>query len=229
MFYRCYIHVREARVSGMAGQGVAKVAVEGSVLPCMDVALLDAAARVIADFGYGGLTLGRLAAAAGMSRMTLHRRDVTLPGVVAGLTMRAAAELRAALFPILSGTVSARQRLQAALEALFGVADRHLPLLAGLFSDDAGVFHAPPDASGALPTHEIFVAPFVKLLADGEADGTLRPQQDRVETATVLFNTAGWGYIQLRHAQRWPVARARAGVLDLVLIGLVRDNRTPRE
>lgn len=214
-------------VHGMASQGVAKVAVEGSVLPCTDVELLDAAARVLTESGYRGLTLGRLAAAAGTSRMTLHRRDVTLPAVVAGLTVRAAAELRVALFPILSGTMPARQRLLAALQALCDVADRHLPLLAGLFSDDAGVFHAPADASGALPTHEIFIAPFVKLLADGEADGTLRPQPDRVETATVLFNTAGWGYIQLRHAQRWPAARARAGVLDLIMSGLANDLRPP--
>lgn len=193
---------------------------------CTDEAMLDAAGTVIAEFGYAGLTLGRLAEAASTSRMTLHRRDITLAGVVAGLSVRAAVELRGALFPVLTGTGPARQRLSAALEALCEVADRHLPLLAGLFSDDAGVFHAPPDATGALPTHEIFVAPFAKLLADGEADGTLRPQQDRIETATVLFNTAGWGYIQLRHAQRWPAPRARAGVLDLVLSGLARHDHS---
>lgn len=194
-------------------------------LICTDAELLDAAAVAIERYGYAGLTLARLATAAGTSRMTLHRRDVTLPAVVAGLSLRAAGELRDALFPVLTATQPADQRLRAALEALCDVADRHLPLLAGLFSDDAGVFHAPPDETGALPTHDVFVAPFAKLLADGEADGTLLHQEDRTETATVLFNTFGWGYVQLRHAQRWPPVRAREGVLRLVMTGLT----TPRE
>jgi AcrR family transcriptional regulator len=187
---------------------------------CTDDELLDAAVRVIEEFGYRGLTLERLAVAAGTSRMTLHRRDTTLAGVVAGLSLRAAAELRDAFFPILTATRPADQRLRAALDALCDVADRHLALLAGLFADDAGVFHAPPDETGALPTDEAFVAPFAKLLADGELDGTLQPQPDTTEAATVLFNTAGWGYVQLRHAQRWPPERARDGVLRLVMTGL---------
>ncbi|MCA1712259.1 MAG: TetR/AcrR family transcriptional regulator [Actinobacteria bacterium] len=188
--------------------------------PCIDPHLLDAAAAVIARDGYGGLTLVRLAEAAGTSRMTLHRREVTLPAVVAGLSMRAAAEFRAALFPVLAGTGPARERMTDALAAVFGVADRHLPLLAGLFADDDGIFHAAAGPDGALPTDPVFVAPFARILADGEADGTLRPQLDRDEAAAVLFNAAGWGYVQLRHAQRWPPARARDGVLALVMGGL---------
>lgn len=196
----------------MSGQG-------GGI--CSDSVLLDAAVTVISQHGYSGLTLARLAEAAGTSRMTLHRRGVGLPGVVAGLSARAVVELRDALFPVLTSTAAAAERLVAALEAMWDVADRHLPLLAGLFSDDAGVFHAAPDETGALPTDQAFVAPFAKLLADGEADGTLRRQPDRTETATVLFNTAGWGYVQLRHAQHWPVDRARDGVRQLVLTGLL--------
>lgn len=190
------------------------------VQACTDEAILTAAATVIERHGYDGLTLVRLAEAAGSSRMTLHRRDITLASVVAGLSLKAAAELRDGLFPVLLGTRPADQRLEAALEAMCDVADRHLPLLAGLFSDDEGIFHASPDETGALPTHEIFVAPFAKLLADGANDGSLDPGPDTTETATVLFNTAGWGYIQLRHAQRWPADRARAGVVRLVMGGL---------
>lgn len=187
---------------------------------CDDPKVLDAAVEVIEEFGYAGLTLARLADAAGTSRMTLHRRDTTLPAVVAGLSMRAAREMRDALFPILTADQPADQRLRGALEALCDVADRHLPLLAGLFSDDSGIFHAPPDETGALPTHEVFVAPFAKLLVDGAADGTLAPQDDAVEAATVLFNMFGWGYVQLRHAQHWPHQRAREGLLELVMTGL---------
>ena len=187
--------------------------------------MLDAAVEVIERFGYGGLTLARLADAAGSSRMTLHRRTVTIPAVVAGLSLRASAELRDGLFPVLSGTGPADQRLEDALTVMFDVADRHLALLAGLFAQDEGIFHAEPDETGALPTQEVFVAPFAKLMADGAVDGTLLAQPDTTESATVLFNTAGWGYIQLRNSQRWPPDRACRGVMSLVMDGL--RNRSP--
>ena len=183
--------------------------------------LLDAAAAVIAAHGHDGLTLERLASAAGTSRMTLHRRGITIDGITAAMQARAATELQEALFPCLVSPETADVRLEAGLCAMFDVADRYLPLLAGLFADDRAVFHAPPDDTGALPTAEIFVAPFAKLLADGARDGTLRPQPNVSEAAVVLFNMAGWGYVQLRHAQRWPQDRAREAILRLILAGLV--------
>lgn len=194
-----------------------------------DSALLDAAVTVLTEHGYRGLTMERLAARAGSSRMTLHRRGVHVRSVVQGLTLRAADELQRALFPVLTRHGSGAERLEQALRVMFRVADGHLALLAGLFADDAGVFHAEPDPDGALPTHEVFVAPLVRLLRDGAADGSLRQQPDVVETATVLFNTASWGYVQLRHAQRWPEPRAVDAVLDLVLHGLLdaRPGKAP--
>ena len=186
-----------------------------------DERVVDAAAAVVADYGYNGLTLERLAAAAGISRMTLHRRGVTTDAVIAAMSARAADELRDALFPSLVSEDTAHARLEAALCAMFDVADRHLPLLAGLFADDRAVFHRSPDETGAVPTAPIFVAPFVKLLRDGDADGTLRPQPNAAETAAVLFNMAGWSYVHLRHAQHWSPDRARDGVLRLILEGVV--------
>lgn len=183
-------------------------------------ALLDAAAAVVAEHGFRGLTLERLAARAGTSRMTLHRRSVSVPDVVAGLAARALAELQSRAFTALVGPGTAADRLVRTLRAVFAVADEHLPLLAGLFADDGGVFHAPPAQDGSVPTADVFVAPLARLLLDGALDGSLRPFEDVTETATVLFNTAGWGYVQLRHAQGWPAARASRGVLDLVLGGL---------
>jgi hypothetical protein len=44
-------------------------------------------------------------------------------------------------------------------------------------------------------------------------------------TATVLFNTAGWGYVHLRASHHWPADQAHNAVIDLVLNGLVA--RTP--
>ena len=188
--------------------------------PLGEDGLLDAAVAVLARHGFAGLTLARVADTAGTSRMTLHRRGVTVPSLVAGLSARAARELLEALYPALTSTADARTRLTQALHATFDVSDRHLPLLAGLFAQDEGLFHDAPDVGGALATAEPFVAPYAKLLVDGARDGSLRPVEDAAEAATVLFNTAGWGYVQLRHSQRWAPARARDGVLALVLRGL---------
>lgn len=185
--------------------------------------LVEAAVDVVATHGYDGLTLERLASAAGTSRMTLHRRGITIDAVTAAMSARAAAELRDALFPFLVSTDPARSRLEGALRAMFDVADRHLAVLAALFGADDAVFHGAADPEGARQTGDVFIAPFAKLLADGAADGTLRRQPDADEAAAILFNMAGWCYVHLRHTQGWPGPRARDGVLRLVLEGLAVD------
>jgi len=43
----------------------------------------------------------------------------------------------------------------------------------------------------------VFTESLERLLRDGIADGTLRPEDLR-ESATVLFNLVGWTYIHLR-------------------------------
>ena len=65
----------------------------------------------------------------------------------------------------LAGPGDARQRLDRALDALFGVIDAHLPLLVA--SDQ--VFHQAKTASIN------FSEPFARLFEDGIADGSLAP------------------------------------------------------
>lgn len=48
----------------------------------------------------------------------------------------------------------------------------------------------------------------------------LRPPSDPPDAAAILFNAAGWGYVQLRHFQRWPADWACGGVLGFVMRGL---------
>ena len=56
----------------------------------VDPVVLGAAAAVIAEHGWHELTLERVAAAAGMSRVTLYRRGITKDAIVAALAHRAA-------------------------------------------------------------------------------------------------------------------------------------------
>lgn len=216
----------------MAQQGTAPVGPRrrdepaGSVAPpeqAVDPRLLVGARRVVAEHGLTGLTLERLAAASGISRMTLHRRGVTVPGIVEALLADIGQEYLTAVLPALTGPADAGTRLRDVLFAIFGVADRHLPLLAGLYPRADSVFHDPPGrdaADGAVPSTTLFTAPIERLLRDGAADGTLRAVEDPAVTAAALFNVAGWGYVHMRHAQRWPADRAAAAVLDLMLPGL---------
>ena len=187
----------------------------------IDPALLEATAASIARWGLAGTTLDRIAAESGLSRATVYRRRVSRDDLVAALTARAAESFRAALWPALTGTGSAAERLRAALEATCRVADEHLHLLTGLFLAHGEVFHKPgPDAL----TVDVFAEPYERLLLDGAADGTLREVPATV-TASVLFNTLGWGYVHLRASHHWDARRAREAVIDLVLGGLLAPDR----
>ncbi|MGI8333865.1 TetR/AcrR family transcriptional regulator [Actinomadura scrupuli] len=182
----------------------------------LDPRLIDAAERAIARWGLAETTLERIAETAGMSRATFFRRKVSREELIAALTVRAAETYRAAIWPALTGSGTAAERLRAALEAICGAADQHLDLLAGMFLAQGEVFHRPgPDALLV----DVFAEPFERLLRDGAADGSLR-KVSPIVTATVLFNTAGWGYIHLRAGHHWDAETARNAVMDLVLNGL---------
>lgn len=189
-------------------------------LPIQDQSLLSAAAVVVAQHGLTGLTLERLATQVGTSRMTLHRREVTIPGILAGLALQAALALREAYWPVLLAEGTGAERLHAALQAICDVAEDHLAVLAGLFAVDGGLFHDPPDTSGEIGTRASLVAPLVKLLRDGGRDGSLRSTEDPERMAALIFNTIGWSYVHLRHSQHWPAATTRQGLIDLILLGL---------
>jgi AcrR family transcriptional regulator len=179
--------------------------------------LVDATAAAVARWGLAQVTVERIAAEAGLSRATLHRRGLTREVLIAALAQRAAEQFRAAFWPALTGLGNAAERLQAALEAMFAIADQNLQLLAGMFLAHGEVFHRPgPHAL----TVDAFADPLERLLRDGAVDGSLR-QVDPTVAATVLFNTAGWGYVHLRASHRWPSEQARAAVIDLVVGGLL--------
>ena len=135
-----------------------------------DARLLAAAGRVLEDAGWQGLTVEAVAEAAGLSRVTAWRLGASREALVATLLRELAVDYREAMWPALVGPGDARQRLDRALDALFGVVDAHLPLL--LASDQ--VFHR------AKAARINFNEPFTRLFEDGAADGSLvAPGEDR--------------------------------------------------
>jgi len=200
------------RAAGHRDEGRANQAgAEGGPGPVQDARLLSAAGRVLEDAGWQGLTVEAVAEAAGLSRVTAWRLGASREALIATLLRELAVAYREAMWPALVGAGDARQRLDRALDALFGVIDSHLPLL--LASDQ--VFHRAKAASVN------FNEPFARLFGDGIADGSLAPPGgDPAEAAELLFNTVCWSYVHLRGRHHWPAERARRGLRALIEPGL---------
>lgn len=176
----------------------------------LDERLLDAAADALQEVGWHELTLERVAAAAGVSRVTLWRQGVTREQIVEGLLRRLTESYRSALWPILTAEGTGRERLARALQALCDVADQHLPLLAATDT----IFH-----EAHILTRTGFSEPLERLLRDGIADGSVRQVTEK-DMASVLFNTVCWTYVHLRVRHQMSPDHARTLLLDLVLHGL---------
>ena len=71
--------------------------------PPLDDRLLDAGRRTFKRFGYKGATVERIAGEAGLSRVTLHRRGVSMDTILAELAERATEYYRATMWPALTG------------------------------------------------------------------------------------------------------------------------------
>ena len=178
----------------------------------VDAELRRATIAVLRERGWEGLTLERVAAAAGRARSTLWRQGLTLEVLVAALVGELAADFRDTMYPILTSAGTGRDRLERGLFALCGILDRNLPLM--LATDEA--FHQ-ETALGQPPD---YLHPFIQFLREGAADGSLPPSDDIVEDADVAFNAVAWPYVHLRGRHGWPGERAARRVVGVVLTGL---------
>jgi len=185
--------------------------------------ILRAAQRVFERYGYAGATTERIAAEAGVSRVTLHRRGDTKDGLLGELVGEATEDYRRAMWPALTGRGTGAERMAQALRALCESAEEHMALLVALRAQSDGIFHRDEDEA---MTRTVFTEPLEKLLRDGAADGSLR-EVDPLETATVLFNLVGWTYIHLRTGHGWNPDRALRATLDPVLHGLLAAPAAP--
>ncbi|MDO8209467.1 TetR/AcrR family transcriptional regulator [Conexibacter sp. CPCC 206217] len=177
-----------------------------------DAEALRRARDAIEQCGWEAATMERLAAALGVSRMTLHRRGVRREHVLQALGELLQDDYRRALWPALTATGSGSERLRLALLGLCEVTEANLALLAAIDSAERDeIFH---EGGDAVLTHPVFTEPLQALLRDGVADGslTLAPDEQLDEVATVLFNLLSWTYRHLRLAHRWPPQRATEAV-----------------
>jgi AcrR family transcriptional regulator len=178
----------------------------------VDEELRRATIAVLRERGWEGLTLERVAVAAGRARSTLWRQGLTLEILVGALVGELATDFRNTMYPILTSAGAGCDRLERGLFALCEILDRHLPLM--LATDEA--FHQ-DTAPGQPPD---YLHPFIQFLREGAADGSLPPSDDVVEDADVAFNGVAWPYVHLRGRHDWPAEHAARRVVGVVLAGL---------
>ena len=75
-----------------------------------DPQVLRGARRAVERYGWQDVTLDRIAAEAGLSRMTLHRRGVSRAAVLDALAAQLEREYRDAMWPALAAPGSGRER-----------------------------------------------------------------------------------------------------------------------
>ncbi len=178
----------------------------------VDAELRRATISVLRERGWSGLTLERVAEAAGRARSTLWRQGLNRDALVGALLGELVDDFRSSMYPVLTSGGSGRERLAKGLDALCELLDRHLPLM--LATDEA--FHQAP-RPGEPPD---YLHPFIRFIREGAADGSLAPDDDVVASADVAFNAVAWTYVHLRGRHGWPAERARARIVSLVLDGI---------
>lgn len=183
----------------------------------LSTSLIDGARDAFARYGYHRCTLEQIAAHAGVSRVTLHRRGIGKSDLLAALAERAVADYQAAMWPVLTGGGSPPERLAHAIDVLLEQAERHLAVLVALGAQTDEIFHE-QDGEQPASTRSVFTEPLERILADGQADASLAAG-DPAADATALFNIIGWSYIHLRTGHHWTPDKAAASVRRSVLLG----------
>ena len=186
--------------------------------PLLDPARLARLRDALGHRDWREVTVAEIAAAVGVSRMTLHRHGVGKDEVLLALGELLETEFREAALPVLAAGGSARDRLRGALGSVCDIDERYLGVFAALSTALESVFHERGD--GEVLTREPFTGTLRRLLEAGAEDGSIGAIADPAQTATLIFNATGHTYRHLRTGHRWPAAKARAAVVALVVDGL---------
>jgi AcrR family transcriptional regulator len=186
----------------------------------VDEELRRATIEVLGERGFEGLTLERVAEAAGRARSTLWRQGLTRDMLIEALVGELAEDFRSTMYPVLTSGGTGRERLVRGLEALCELLDRHLPLM--LATDEA--FHQ--DTAQGVPPD--YLHPFIRFLREGAEDGSLPRVEDAVHAADLAFNAVAWPYVHLHGRHGWPAKKARRSIVGVVLDGIAGAQPRPK-
>jgi AcrR family transcriptional regulator len=182
----------------------------------IDEKVLRAAAAIMSESGWHGVTLEAVADRSGISRATLYRWGITRDAIAASLAEAAAAGWKSAIWPALTAPGTAAERLELAVRASCAAIDQHARLLGSGPNPVVDLRSTPPVQSGL---GDVFVAPFARLLLDGAADGSLARVADPTTTATAIFAVLTQSYLALRSNGGTDAMTATNTLVDLILAG----------
>ena len=179
---------------------------------------LEAAARVFADQGFDQTRIEDLAEATRVPRATLYYYFAGKEDILAWLFRRMLSEMTEVVAEAAGAGGLARDRLEAVLRAKIDVMARHPATCRALIAD-LGRAGRIPEIADAIQA--AFHQPVRRLLAEGEADGSLRAVDDPETAASAVYGavtTAAAHYVVADN--RVDVDRVAAEVTRFVLGGL---------
>jgi AcrR family transcriptional regulator len=183
----------------------------------MKEAIFEAATLVLSEHGASGLTMDRVAAAAGLAKGSLYNYFRSKEDLLRFVYSRIIEPIAEAVTAIAQGSLPAMEKLEAMLRTLFEHISQHRGVLSLLMRDDAGrnakessVQHARADAM-----HH-----FVAVFEQGMREGVFR-EMDPVLGAEVFL--AGMDKIYESHllsGQARSVEQVVHGVMSFLLHGI---------
>ncbi|HZQ79711.1 MAG TPA: TetR/AcrR family transcriptional regulator [Acidimicrobiia bacterium] len=179
---------------------------------------LEAAAAVFADHGFDQTRIEDVAEATGIPRATLYYYFAGKEDILAWLLRLMLEELAGAVAGAAAPPGTARDRMEAVIRAKIAVMARH-PATCRALMADLGRAGRIPEIAAAIQA--AFHEPVRALLAEGEADGTLRPVGDPETTASAVYGavtTAAAHYLVADN--RVDIGRVAGEVTRFVLSGL---------
>jgi AcrR family transcriptional regulator len=170
---------REISRAGFPGGGsVMRVVPEGIA------ERLEAAATVFADHGFDESRIEDVAEATGVPRATLYYYFAGKEDILAWLLRLMLEEMAGAVAEAAASPGTARDRMEAVVRAKVDVMARH-PATCRALMADLGRAGRIPEIAAAIQA--AFHQPVRRLLAEGEADGTLGPVGDPETTASAVY------------------------------------------
>jgi len=187
--------------------------------------LLRAAVQVFDRKGYASASVREIVEAAGVTKPALYYHFGSKEGVLAAILEQGAREFEAAVDRAVRRPGTARERVLALAEDLYGLFAKHVPVV----RVSHAVFHGPADTA---PTFDFtrfdrsLVGGLKQIVEAGQAAGELRPAFAE-DVAMAVFGVIGASVARQLHPELEPVGvETLRRVIDLVFEGVLKERRS---
>jgi len=188
--------------------------------------LLEAAAAVFKDKGFGATSVNDIAARLGSDRASVYYYYGSKQEIYLDLIRRAVEEIVVLAETTATGSGPATVRLRHLFETTLDGFERHYPYLHIFIQEDVRRF-APEDGPGNVELEAWatrFEKAFGKVIKDGIAKGEFRGNLDPRLAMLAMLGTINWSHRWFLPGERLTGGELGAGFVEIFLEGI----RTPR-